>query len=242
MTANVMSYPEKYQLHLYCAIMNMESRGKKFLQLCKKAVVRVDDSDHSNDEGNFYFFSSELFTSFYIYFFYHTDPFHNSDNSNDKSDSPSENELDSDSSGPGYKEHSPEPEPSEYVANNEIEKTIAGPQRENVPDESFGSSRYPHQYFEYTGPDGVDQALYALMKDSLPHDFFLLFIDHDIISNIVDQTNLYATQKVLQVNDVPSTSRLRAWEPVTKSEMMRCIGLIGYMGLVKMPSISDYWS
>lgn len=59
---------------------------------------------------------------------------------------------------------------------------------------------------------------------------------------IVDQTNIYASQVVRSGEDIPASSRLHQWTPTSRMEMLNFLGLIGYMGLVRMPTIRHYWS
>ena len=58
---------------------------------------------------------------------------------------------------------------------------------------------------------------------------------------MVTQTNLYATQVLINTEDVASSSRLHGWNPTDRQEMKKFLGMLGYMGLVKMPNIRHYW-
>lgn len=58
---------------------------------------------------------------------------------------------------------------------------------------------------------------------------------------MVDETNLYATQVQMNTDTLPN-SRIHEWVPTDKKEMKRFIALLGWMGLCKLPRISDYWS
>lgn len=58
----------------------------------------------------------------------------------------------------------------------------------------------------------------------------------------MEQTNLYATQCLINRDDIPKFSRVHKWEPTTNIEIKKFLGHIGYMGLVKMPAIKNYWS
>lgn len=94
---------------------------------------------------------------------------------------------------------------------------------------------------EYTVPfSGMKYIYSGILAQAKPIDYFDLFLTHDILEHIVQQTNLYATQELL-VNDTSSQSRTHAWVPVTINEMVKFLGLIGWMGLVKLPAIKDYW-
>lgn len=48
-------------------------------------------------------------------------------------------------------------------------------------------------------------------------------------------------QELGRGNDISAGSRLHAWAPTNKEEIMRFLALIGWMGLVKLPAIRDYW-
>lgn len=88
----------------------------------------------------------------------------------------------------------------------------------------------------------VNPDISAQLADCEPIDYFLQFISEDIINLMVDQTNLYATQVVTGQEDVTPHSRLRDWTPTDSAEMKISIGLIGWMGLVQLPNLRDYWS
>lgn len=72
-------------------------------------------------------------------------------------------------------------------------------------------------------------------------DYFHLFLTDDIINNMVHETNLYATQVLLSADAGP-WSRLHEWIPTDHNEIKRFIGLIGWMGMIKVPRLADYWS
>ncbi|XP_025420761.1 piggyBac transposable element-derived protein 4-like [Sipha flava] len=57
---------------------------------------------------------------------------------------------------------------------------------------------------------------------------------------IVLETNKNAEQ-YLKSNRISRTSRYKKWELVTSDIMMKFFGLLLWMGIVKYPSISDYW-
>nr|CAH7762620.1 unnamed protein product [Callosobruchus chinensis] len=59
---------------------------------------------------------------------------------------------------------------------------------------------------------------------------------------MTDQTNLYVTQKLVSTDDISEGSRLHAWTPTDKEEIKKIIGIIGYMGLVRLATMDRYWS
>lgn len=76
--------------------------------------------------------------------------------------------------------------------------------------------------------------------NSTPLDFLEMLLTNDILDNIVEQTNLYASQYISSHN-LPSRSRVHNWEPLTREELKKFIALIIIMGLVNMPTLEDHW-
>lgn len=95
---------------------------------------------------------------------------------------------------------------------------------------------------EYTAEPftGMKDIYTGILAQANPIDFFDLFLTNDIIVLMVEQTNLFATQYLL-TEDTSSQSRSHLWTPVTANEMIKFLALIGWMGLVKLPAIRDYW-
>lgn len=95
---------------------------------------------------------------------------------------------------------------------------------------------------EYTVPfSGMKDIYSGIFANANPVDYFDLFLTRDILEIIVDQTNLYATQTLLADSNVAPHARTHAWYPVTVDEMVKFLALLGWMGLVKLPAIKDYW-
>lgn len=100
-----------------------------------------------------------------------------------------------------------------------------------------------HQEFDYSAEGGLHGNFAAvLINDLSPINCFRTFLDDDIIEDIVNQTNLYATQTLCNENDILSNSRLHQWVPTDRKEIIKFIGIVAYMGLVRMPSLEKYWS
>ncbi|PIK60122.1 transposase [Apostichopus japonicus] len=68
-------------------------------------------------------------------------------------------------------------------------------------------------------------------------DFLTLFLTEPVLKNLVDQTNLYASQE--GVNRVGGDGK---YIPVTRESLMAFIGLTIAMGLACKSSIAEYWS
>lgn len=88
----------------------------------------------------------------------------------------------------------------------------------------------------------MDPTIAGVLALAEPIDYFSLFLTNDIIQIMVDETNLYATQTIEKQNDITPFSRLHRWTPTDLNEMRQFIGLVGYMGIVKVPELNNYWS
>lgn len=77
------------------------------------------------------------------------------------------------------------------------------------------------------------------MHDNQPIDFFLLFVDDDIMNLMVQETNKYASQKAERTNLLQA--RIRQWKDTTTDELKIFLGIQIWMGLVQMPSVTSYW-
>ena len=75
--------------------------------------------------------------------------------------------------------------------------------------------------------------------------FFNLFLTDDLISEITNQTNLYANQYLSSNKDnIKATSRIKRWpdDGVDESQMKAFFALTFYMGIVQKDNIKSYWS
>ena len=73
-----------------------------------------------------------------------------------------------------------------------------------------------------------------------PVDFMNLFVD-ELIDEVVTQTNLYADQYIRD-NHIKPKSRVRKWHPTNRKEMKKFLGLCMLMGIVRLPSVAQYWT
>ncbi|XP_054747936.1 piggyBac transposable element-derived protein 4-like [Anastrepha obliqua] len=92
--------------------------------------------------------------------------------------------------------------------------------------------------FTFTGRSGLQQ---PIPTDISCIDAFLLFVDNDVIEVIVSETNKYAEEYVNK-GALTRFSRKKNWIPTTDFEMKNFLGLLLWMGLVKVGSLKDYWS
>lgn len=68
-------------------------------------------------------------------------------------------------------------------------------------------------------------------------DFFHIIFTQDIYDLIVTQTNLYASQQRMEPRN-----QKQSWSDLTVDEFKTWLGLYLAMGIVKKPSLRDYWS
>lgn len=94
----------------------------------------------------------------------------------------------------------------------------------------------------FTGVPGPRNAAASLHSDN-PVDFLELFLCDELLLLIVEQTNMYAEQCIAVLDDLHLPySRVNAWQPLTVAELKRFLGLFFLTGLIKKPSIAEYWS
>ncbi|KAI4463228.1 piggybac transposable element-derived protein 4 [Holotrichia oblita] len=95
-----------------------------------------------------------------------------------------------------------------------------------------------HKIFTFTGKSGLQ---IELPQTITPYEAFSLFVDDEVINMIVVETNKYAEQK-LKNNQHKTSSRINKWVPTNSDEIKKFLGLVLWMGLVKLGSIPSYWS
>lgn len=79
------------------------------------------------------------------------------------------------------------------------------------------------------------------LANATPVDFYSLLVTDQLFENIAHQTNIFAQQSI-DKGGIKDKSRLRLWTPTDKEEIKRFLGVIIWMGIVKLPKIVDYWS
>lgn len=84
----------------------------------------------------------------------------------------------------------------------------------------------PHFYEQYINKD--------------PYDIFKIFITDEIVEYMAEQTNLYAEQ-VLK-SKPKSKGNEKSWVSTNTREMEKFLGIIMWMGLMKLPTLKSYWS
>ncbi|KAI6651781.1 hypothetical protein LOD99_5028 [Oopsacas minuta] len=71
---------------------------------------------------------------------------------------------------------------------------------------------------------------------------FDLFLTDQFCDMMVQETNRYAEQFLLNSRKLRSNSRFNNWKQTDRTEIRMFIGLLIHMGPVVFPKIADYWS
>lgn len=91
---------------------------------------------------------------------------------------------------------------------------------------------------EHSGPRHIDD-------DATASEIFLSIFDNEIISLLVEETNAYYHQYVRKaggLDNIKPNARARKWTDVTNAEMKAFIGILLYIGLVRLPNYESYWN
>lgn len=119
-------------------------------------------------------------------------------------------------------------------------ESVQKPKQMYKPLSAFGLPKWTQRsnregHFEYdiapiTEPlKGVQKDLVDNLKDKSPMELFSLFFDIDVLTMIVDETNLYAQQQ---------NSEFRLHHTALK----QFLGILVLSGYHRLPSVRDYWS
>jgi hypothetical protein len=103
-------------------------------------------------------------------------------------------------------------------------------------DWSFPSSHETNLIF--SSVSGINTSQKELFSCVKPKDFYLLLATEEIFQIIADQTNLFASQKLTDIQSY----RTDQWYNTNPEEIKRFFGLIIWMGIVNLPTIESYWS
>jgi len=87
---------------------------------------------------------------------------------------------------------------------------------------------------------GINPDLFDTLIDGTPFDFFSLFVDNEILSILVNETNRYGNN--LCSLPLRPKSRLKKWTEVNIDEMKTFLGIVMWMGLTPQPSLASYCS
>ncbi|KAM9319543.1 piggyBac transposable element-derived protein 4-like [Gastrophryne carolinensis] len=99
-----------------------------------------------------------------------------------------------------------------------------------------GMDEVPPPRFPFTGSPGMK----VDVEHIDPLAYLKLFLTDDIIEKIVTETNRYNEQQSATLHS--KFSRNRKWEPVTKEDIWKFLGLILLSGVVGKPLQKWYWT
>lgn len=96
--------------------------------------------------------------------------------------------------------------------------------------------------YGFTGRKGLLKTPTPSGKDNtvLPIDLFRLFVIPTMISFIVDETNKYAA-KILETMHMTEQSRKTRWKSTDEQEIIKFLGVLICMDLVRAPRLEHYW-
>jgi len=120
---------------------------------------------------------------------------------------------------------------------NNKETVQEGEEEEESSEDDYNEETWSGQTLKPSLPsfDGKlclsDDIALLLPKNPSPIDLFKLFLTPEIVTFIVNQSNLYRTQ-----------NSLLKQEPKTEDDLLSLIGFLYYSSTVPLPSKSDYWS
>lgn len=95
--------------------------------------------------------------------------------------------------------------------------------------------------FEFTGKPGMQQKIPRRFKNNCKF-YVEKYLDDELISRIVQQTNLYADQFLQKHTNLKPRSRLKKWYPTNSNEIRCFIALLVLQGIVKKPTLQMYFS
>ena len=81
--------------------------------------------------------------------------------------------------------------------------------------------------FPFTGKPAIN-----FTGEPTPIGCYKAIVDQEVVDLIVTETNRFSEQKLGR----------HKWKATTGDEIMKFLGLVCYVGLVKYPKISDYWT
>lgn len=73
-------------------------------------------------------------------------------------------------------------------------------------------------------------------------EYFQLFFTDNLITEIINETNRYAKEKIQKSTPLRKRSVWWSWQPITLQEMKAFFGLLINMGMNPKPEIDDYFS
>ena len=89
----------------------------------------------------------------------------------------------------------------------------------------------------FAGSSGVKM---QFPENATVFDIFQAFLPENFVQKIVEYTNIYASQQLLQDN-LCATSRIKKWHDTQVSEIYQFLALIFLMGICRLPTLKHYF-
>ncbi|KAI5696544.1 hypothetical protein M8J75_014309 [Diaphorina citri] len=108
---------------------------------------------------------------------------------------------------------------------------------------TWGESSGTLPKFVYSANTGVSDAAIHALHGKPPEDYYMYFVSEEILQLIVDETNKYGYNKLVNTSggDKPS-ARMSKWDNITVQTLKVFLGMLMWQGLMKLPHVRDYWS
>jgi len=122
----------------------------------------------------------------------------------------------------------------ELSGDEEDEDIESSEDEEEVENENYSRNNFTPPDTEFGEVDSI-RPEFGVDEESGGLEILQLFLDDTIISKIVEETNRYGAS-------ISLTNNKWQWKQTNDSEMWRFFAVCILMGIVKKPSIRDYWS
>lgn len=160
------------------------------------------------------------------------------------SQNPESDESDSES-GSDESEWEPEENLSESKKCEKSSNTGPSNKKRKVNERDWTPGSFVPKTFEFDArQSGIAPEVSSKINDCSevsPLSFFEYFFDHELMSRIVAETNLY--HETIEKNENPNVRKhQKPWKDVNVDEMYSFFALCMLMGAVKKGRIKDYWS
>lgn len=127
---------------------------------------------------------------------------------------------------------------SEHIQTIRIPSSSGNSNSTGIWTESRGNQRRIIAFTDIPGPPPHIRH----MTNMTFAECFALFVSEDVLELIVNATNNFALLYITKTPEATRYARIRKWSPTNIIEIRKFLGLIVFMGLVKLPKLADYWS
>lgn len=113
----------------------------------------------------------------------------------------------------------------------------------DVASESSGWSSLPNEFVDQRNIiENTPKPTKTFSKTDKEIDFFSAIMDDRIISHIVKETNLYASQGHQTQGNGSGCRPIQNWVDTSSEEIRAFFGLLIIMGIHQLPQVCNYWS